>query len=203
MKLIVALLLLSSVLLFIFACSEDEPIRPPSQEDPRNYYPLGKNYGWRYFEQGLGVPADSFDLKILGTNTRHDNLGFDLQEVGVEDDTLFIYQDGDTLFEEVVPLSHLALKVLVGPVKTGTFWRDGNFEYLITGFENVTLNINDVTYRDCAKILKTYRNPAKTNRIYEWWAPQYGEVKELEVDTLDVSQYLKELIHFSRTGEFP
>jgi len=204
MKQIAILLLLSITLFFLFVFCGDKSTNPPNRDDPGYYYPRQPDYGWRYFHEGWGLPSDTFDLKIVGRSVRHGNVGFDRLWVG-RDDTIFIYLRSDTLFEENAGTGTPLFKILVGPIKTGTSWRDIHFYYQILEFEDVTLTINGETYKRCAKIMKTPRNPtpSKPDRIYEWWAPEYGEVKEMEVDTGDAIRYLKELLYFSKTGVFP
>jgi hypothetical protein len=206
MKQIIIFLLLSITLIFVFVCSKDKPVTPPIPENPGYYYPRQKDYAWRYIQLGrAGCDAiyDSFDLKILGTNRRHDDVGFDRYRVDIND-TNFIFEKKDTLFLEKVGQSAPLLKILVGPIRAGTFWRDSHYDYLIQGFEDVTLTINGETYKRCAKIIKTPRNPtpSKPDKVYEWWVPGYGEVKEIE-DSLGICVRAKELRYFSPTGVFP
>jgi hypothetical protein len=206
MKHIIIFLLLSITLIFVFVCSKKKPTEPPIPENPRYYYPMQKDYSWRYINLGGGAECativDSFDLTILGTNTRDGYLGFDRFR-SKNNDTNFIYQKADTLFLKKVGQSVPLLKILVGPIKENTSWSDSNFDYLIQRFENVTLTINGVIFKRCAKIIKTNRNPAKTNVIYEWWAPQYGEVKEIEMDVSDACIGAEELRSFTTSGVFP
>lgn len=200
MKQITIFLILSVTLLSLLVCCEDKPNNPPPREDPRYYYPLHEGYGWRYFNKGRSTPADTIDLLIVGTNRRHGNLGFDLVRVGSHD-TVFIYEKANTLFEE----SAGQLKILVGPIRAGASWEDYYYEYRIEGFENVTLTINGATYKHCVKIVKRPHDPIppRPDRVYEWWVPQIGEVKEIWVDKDSVNLYTKELLYFIRTGVFP
>jgi len=207
MKQLSIFVLLSAVLIFLFVCCEDKSTNPPPPTDPRHYFPLNKDYGWRYIE--LYGPEcdeirDSFDLIILGTKVRHNDVGFDRLRKDIND-TNFIYPRRDTLFLEKVWGGVPDLKILVGPIQAGTIWNDQNFNYFIQGMEPCTLTINDgQIYKGCAKILKTNRyNPTTRNRVYEWWAPQHGEVKEIEVDTLGICRYAKELRYMTQSGEFP
>ncbi|MFQ6032360.1 MAG: hypothetical protein ACE5K2_05500 [Candidatus Zixiibacteriota bacterium] len=204
MKRITIFPLLSIALLMLFVFCEDKSNNPPPRDDPRFYYPLQKDHAWRYFQEGRSVIPDTFELRIVGTNKREGNVGFDRLLVG-SNDTIFIYEKGETLFAENVQRGVPLFKILVGPIKAGTSWKDENFDYVITGFEDVTLAINGEPYRNCAKIIKKYHNPTpgKPDKIYEWWAPGFGEAKEIWVDTSDVSQYTKELLYFSPTGIFP
>lgn len=207
MKQITIFFLLSIALLVLFVFCEDKPTNPPPGDDPGYYYPRQKDYGWRYIQlgsEGCDVISDSFDLTIVDRNVRHGDVGFDRLWEG-SDDTIFIYEKADTLFEENVRHGVPHLKILVGPIKAETSWKDPSFYYLIQGFENVTLTINGETYKRCAKIIKTHRNPTPTkpDKIYEWWVPGYGEVKEIWVDTSGTCVWAKELRYFSKTGEFP
>ena len=207
MKRIALFFLISMALTFVFVCTKDKPVVPPWREDPAYYYPRQKDYSWRYIYLGKGCTAsgiaDSFDLTILGANTRHGDVGYDRYRGADTNSITFIFRKVDTLFAEQVGQTVPLDKILVGPIKAGTFWRDSHFEYLIQGFENVTLNINGETYKRCAKILKTNRNHPEYNKFIEWWAPQYGKVKKIEVDTLGVCQSAEELRYFTKTGEFP
>ncbi len=211
MKQIIIFLLLAITLLFLFVFCEDKPTNPPPGENPGYYYPRQRDYGWRYIDlikPGCQEIKDSFDYKIVGTNRRHGDVGFDRlwYHSGVSSaDTYFIYLEGDTLFSENVEHGTPIYKILVGPIKAGTFWKDSYYDYLIQGFEDVTLTINGETYKRCAKIMKTPRNPTPTkpDRVYEWWIPGYGEVKEMEVDISGVCQKAKELRYFTKTGQFP
>jgi len=207
MKQIVLFFLISVALVFVFVCSKDKTTKPPPREDPGYYYPRQKDYRWRYINLEPGCDAgainDSFDLTILRATTRHGDVGFDRFRNADTSSIIFLFVKADTLFLEKVGQGVPLLKILVGPIRAGTFWRDQNFEYLIQGFENVTLTITGVTYNRCAKIIKTHFNSPNPNVTYEWWVPQYGLVKWIEVDTLDVCQSAEELRYFSPTGVFP
>lgn len=205
MKKIIILLLLSITLIFVFVCSKKKPTEPLPPTNPRDYYPLQKDYSWRYINLGgteCHVISDSFDLTILGTNTRDTYTGFD--RLGSKNnDTNFIYQKADTLFLMKVGQGVPLLKILVGPVKENTSWSDSNFNYHIDGLENVTLTINGITYKKCAKVIKTNRNPTKPNVTYEWWAPSYGEVKEMEEEPSGECVRAEELRYLSTGGVIP
>ena len=207
MKQIVLFFLIFMALVFVFVCSKDKTTNPPPREDPGYYYPRQKDYSWRYINLGPGCDAgaihDSFDLTILRTTTRHGDVGFDRFRNADTSSITFLFVKADTLFAEEVGQSVPYLKILVGPIRAGTFWKDQNFEYLIQAFENVTLSITGVTYKGCAKILKTNRNHPEYNKVIEWWVPGYGEVREREVDSLDVCQRATELRDFSPSGVFP
>jgi hypothetical protein len=196
MKRIIGLFLLSIAL--IFAYCEDKGENPVERDDPGYYYPRGEDYGWRYIDLAHHCTSvhDSFDVKITGLNTRGDRTGYDRLWAG-SDDTVFVYVKSDTLFEKNVEHGVPLYKVLVGPVKTGTFWKDDYFEYLILGLESVTLTMNGKTYKNAAKIMKTNRNPGLPNTVYEWWVPEFGEVREIEVDTNDVCVRATELRYFT------
>jgi len=198
-------LLLSITLIFVLVCSKNKPTEPPQPTDPRDYYPLQKNYSWRYINLGgteCNAISDSFVLTILGTNTRDTYTGFDRFRPDIND-TNFIYEKADTLFLMKVGQGVPHLKILVGPIKENTSWSDENFDYLIQGFENVTLTINGVTYRRCARIIKTNRNPTKPNIVYEWWVPSYGKVKEMEEEPSGACVRAEELRAFSTSVVFP
>ena len=207
MKQITILIILLITPLFVFVCTEDKPPKPRPCDAPECFYPRQKDYSWRYIRLSKGCTAsaiaDSFDLTILGANTRHGDVGYDRFPGTDTNSSTFIFKKADTLFAEQVGQSVPFYKILVGPIKAGTYWTDSYFKYWIQAFENVTLEINGETYKNCAKIMKTYQNLTKTNTVYEWWVPQYGLVKEIEVDTAGICQSAKELRYFSTEGVFP
>jgi hypothetical protein len=212
MKQIVLFSLIVMALVFVFVCTKDKTTNPPPREDPGYYYPRQKDYSWRYINLSPGCDAgaihDSFDLTILRTNVRHGDVGFDRIRNADTSSITFLFVKADTLFAEEVgpgvpPPPYNMSKILVGPIRAGTFWKDQNFEYLIQGFENVTLSVTSVTYKSCARILITNRNHPEYNKVIEWWVPGDGEVREREVDSLDVCQRATELRFFSPTGVFP
>lgn len=206
MKQTVLFLLIFSALVFVSVCTKDKPPKPPLCEDPGCYYPRQKGYSWRYIElgsPGCDVVSDTFILTILDANVRHGDVGFDRFRNADTNSIIFIFKKADTLFLEKVGGGVPLLKILVGPIRAGTYWRDQNFDYLIQGFENVTLSINGVTHKRCAKIMKTNRNHPEANRVFEWWSPEYGEVKEVEQDTSGTCQKATELDKFSTDPIFP
>ena len=206
MKQIIIFLLLAITLILVFVYCEDKPTEPPTSDKPGYYYPRQTGYGWRYIQLKLGCsePGDSFDYKIVGANVRDGRAGYDrifvYREVS-RPDTYFVYQEGNAIFEKNVPDGTPILKVLAGPIKAGTSWEDGSWDCLILGLEDVTLTISGETYKGCAKILRKKDTPLK--EVYEWWAPQYGKVKEMEVYQNGVCKYAKELRCFTKTGQFP
>ena len=202
MKQIIIFLILSTTLFFVFVCSEDKPVNPPIPKNPGYYYPMQEGYSWRYVElikPGCQEIHDSFTVEIVGTSRRDDDWGFDrLYEAS--DDTYFIYEKGDTLFEENVAHGVPLFKILVGPITEETSWSDSYFDYEIQRFEDVTLTFKDVTYKRCARIVKTKSGSLIT--IYEWWVPGYGEVKERE-DSLGTCVRAKELDEFNASSIIP
>jgi hypothetical protein len=211
MKQITILLILSFLLLSLFVYCEDKSTEPPISDKPGYYYPRNTGYGWRYIDlikPGCYEIKDSFDYKIIGTNVRDGRAGYDRIRVYKEvsqADTYFIYQEGNAIFEKNVPDGTPILEVLAGPIKAGTSWEDVSWDCSILGLEDVTLTISGETYKGCAKIVKRPRSPApsKPDRIYEWWAPQFGKVREEERDANGVCQKAKELRCFTKTGQFP
>lgn len=206
MRRIIGLFLLSLALTFVYC--EDKSADPQPRDDAGYYYPRRENYGWRYIQLagGCTVVHDSFDVKIVARSVRDGRTGFDRLPYynGVEgQDTVFIYEQGDTLFQKYAHSSVPLLKILVGPVKGGTSWKDDYFDYLISGLESVTLTMNGVTYKNCAKIMKTDPSPHQPNIVYEWWVPGYGKVREIEVDPDDNCLRATELRYFDPEGLFP
>lgn len=203
----IIILLLSITLIFVFVCSKNKPTEPPQPTDPLDYYPMQKDYSWRYIHLSAGCDVnaihDSFDLTILRANTRHGNTGYDRYRNTDTNSITFIFKKADTLFTEQVGQSVPFYKILVGPIKENTSWSDSNFNYLIQRFENVTLTINGAPYKKCAKIIIRNRNTTKPNVIYEWWAPSYGKVKEVEVEPSGDCVRAEELRSFTTSGVFP
>ena len=200
MRQIIGLFLLSITLMFV--CCEDKSSNPLPLQHPGYYYPRQENSGWRYIDLKLGCTAihDSFDVKIVARSVRDGKTGFDRLRYynGVEDGGIvFIYEQGDTLFEmRDVEHGRWLLKILVGPVKGGTSWKDDYVDYLVSGLENVTLTMNGVTYKNCAKIMKTDPSPSQSNIVYEWWVPGYGKVREIEVNKDGTCLRAKELRYY-------
>jgi hypothetical protein len=207
MKQIVLFFLISMALVFVFVCTKDKPTKPPIPENPGYYYPRQKDYSWRYINLGPGCDADaiydSFDLTILGASNRHGDVGFDRFRNADTSSIIFLFVRADTLFLEKVGQPDPLLKILVGPIRAGTYWRDQNSEYLIQGFENVTLTISGVTYKRCAKILRTNRNHPEYNKVIEWWVPEFGKIKEIEVDSSSACVRGEELRYFTPSGVMP
>jgi hypothetical protein len=207
MKRITILFILLIAPLFVLVFCKDKPPKPRPCDAPECYYPRQKEYSWRYINLTKGCTAstiaDSFDLTILGANTRHGDVGYDRFPDTDTNSITFIFKKADTLFAEQVGQTVPFYKILVGPIKAGTCWTDSYFQYWIQAFENVTLEINGETYKNCAKIMKKYQNPTKTNTVYEWWTTQYGLVKEMEVDTSGNCQSAEELRSFSTGDVYP
>jgi hypothetical protein len=205
MKQTIIILILLAVLSSLFVYCEDKATEPPISDKPGYYYPRNVGYGWRYINLKLGCsePGDSFDYKIVGTNVRDGRAGYDricvYKEV-VQADTYFIFQEGNAIFEKNVPYGTPISKVLMGPIEKGTSWEDGSWDCTILGLEDVTLTISGETYKGCAKILR--RKDISATEVYEWWAPQFGKVKETEWRD-DVCQKAKELRSFTKSGVFP
>ena len=188
------LVIFVTLLLFVFSfqCSEKNKPTGPDLEDPNYYYPVNLDYKWTYVHLNIGcVEGDSFVITAIGRNERPEGPGWDL--VSSSGDTSFRYQLGDSIFYEnnvTYPPSSPSYKVLIRPVKAGTFWKDAfDFEYSIVGFEDLYSSIAGMTYQGCAKIRRTQSgNPTVK---YLWWAPQFGRVKEVEYafgDTLNCLQ---------------
>jgi hypothetical protein len=205
MKQTIIILILLTALFSLFVYCEDKSTEPPISDKPGYYYPRNTGYGWRYINLKLGCsePGDSFDYKIVGANVRDGRAGYDrirvYKEV-IQADTYFIFQEGNAIFEKNVPDGTPISQVLMGPIKKGTSWEDGSWDCTILGLEDVTLTITGETYKGCAKILR--KKDTSPTEVYEWWAPQFGKVKEMEVRN-DVCQKAKELRWFTKTGYFP
>jgi len=191
MKRILVIFAILLIGLFAFNCGEKKKPTGPDLEDPNYYYPVNLDYKWTYVHLDIGcVEGDSFVITAIGRNHRSEGTGWDLVS-SVGGDTSFRYQLGDTIFyENNVTYFSPSYKILIRPVKTGTFWKDAfDFEYSIVGFEDLYSYIAGMTYQGCAKIRRTRTGDSRVK--YLWWAPQYGRVKEVEYadgDTLNCLQ---------------
>ena len=180
---VVAFLLLS---LFALRCDDDPP--PPIDfEDPGRYYLINQDYTWTYALLGHGcfasevtyvVRAQSKTTRMVEGISRN---GWNLEVIEGGEGTGFVYQAGDTVFYWRDVQSTLPpYKLLVGPVKAGTFWKGRDlygFEYLILAIEDFYSPTMNYTFSGCAKVKRT----APDQKVkYYWWAPAWGKLREAD-----------------------
>jgi hypothetical protein len=180
MKKTLFILAILSLLFFVFECAEDKKDNEEA-EDPGYYFPINYKYKWTYvrLNNQCAVSTDSFAIDDVARNTRNGVSGWDLISSG--GGVTFVYRKGDTIFAEDIGSTPLPSKILVGPIRAGTFWKDERgHEYSILGIEDVYSAAAGGTYQRCAKIKRI--NPGDPNVTYFWWAPQIGKVKRAEKD---------------------
>ena len=196
--LIVAVLL---ALFFLFECSEKKN-DDIDREDPGYFFPLNLKYKWTYvlLNSQCEVGTDSFWVSVVQKKTRPEGSGWDLVSSG--GGTTFVYRKGDTVFTTDIGSTPYPSKVLVGPVKGGTFWKDlRGHEYSILGLEDVSSEAAGGVYRGCAKIKRT--TPGETDVTYLWWAPQIGKVKRAHKDQSGRCVSGEELRRLDKSPDFP
>jgi hypothetical protein len=182
---IIAFLLLFALVL---QCDDDPP--PPIDfEDPGRYYLINQEYTWTYARLGLNCTVsedDTFTVTAQKRSTRVvegvSHNGWDIVAVTGGGGTGFVYRVADTIFfwADVNLPQVLPYKVLVGPIKDGTFWTDRprhDYEYEIQGFEDYYSASANHTYEGCAKIKRT--TPGQTRVQYAWWAAPEAKVAEI------------------------
>ena len=158
-------------------------------EDPGRYYLINQEYTWTYARLGLNCTVsedDTFKITAQKRSTRVvegvSQNGWDIVAVTDGGGTGFVYRVADTIFfwADVNLPQVLPYKVLVGPVKQGTFWSDRprhDYEYEIQGFEDYYSASANHTYEGCAKIKRI--SPGQTRVQYTWWAAPEAKVAEI------------------------
>ncbi len=205
MKQILVILSMLLVLFFAFECGKENKPTNPELESPSYYFPINSDYKWTYVSLGYDCVAtgDSFVITAVNRNTRPEGSGWDLVS-SASGGTSFVYHVADTIFYKKDVTSTLPpYKVLVGPIRKGTFWRDTpiyGYEYDIVAFEDLYSSIAGETYRGCAKIKRTLSGSATFN--YFWWAPQIGKVKEAVYQS-EQCQQGEELKRLDKPPHFP
>lgn len=203
---LIILAALLSIFLVNCSCDNKKPIDPKLQ-DPAYYFPINYEYKWTYVKLNTSceISTDSFSVTAATRNTR--NLpglglksGWDL--VSSTGGTTFEYHEGDSIFTIDIGSTTLPAKVLVGPIKEGTFWTDARgYEYLIVGFESIYSSAGGGVYEGCAKVRRTITgDPKKTDF---WWAPQIGKVKRTETNQSGQCVSGDELRRLDKSPEFP
>lgn len=202
MKKVFSILGIVLVLLITFECDKKKP-NNPELEDPSYYFPINFNYKWTYVLLWTGcVPGEvSYTLTAANKSSRSEWSGWDM--VSSSGDTGFVYRRGDTIFyKSNVQQNQPSHKVLVGPIKVGTNWKDDlGFEYYIVGFEDLPSSVAGITYKGCVKIRRTTSGDVNTN--YYWWAPQYGKVKWAKVNPNGDCLEGDELKRLDKIPDFP
>lgn len=202
MKRIVIIIMVLLVLFLVFECDKTKKPTHPELEDPGYYFPINFNYKWTYVHLGAGCVAtgDSSSITAVDKGPRPEGTGWYLVSSG--GDTNFVYRLGDTIFYEIVfPQLYYTYKLLVGPIKGGTFWKDFQYDYYIVGFEDIYSSVSGKTYQRCAKIRRTISGDTKVK--YFWWVPQFGRVKEAEVNQSEVCLQGEELKRLDEPPEVP
>ncbi len=206
MKRIVVTAAILLALFCVFECSEKKN-DDIDREDPSYFFPINLKYKWTYvyLNSQCDVGSDSFYIETLSKRTRKDyygslRSGWDLISSG--QGTTFVYRKSDTILTNQVPITTYPSKVLVGPVRTGTFWKDArDHEYSILGLEDVPSEAAGGVYRGCAKIKRT--TPGQTDVTYFWWAPQIGKVKRAHKDQSGRCVSGEELRRLDKSPDFP
>jgi hypothetical protein len=181
----VAVLFLSSLVL---QCDEKKPPEIDF-EDPGRFFPVNLEYTWTYAFLGQGCLASEMDTYVVTAQTKTTRLvegvsrnGWDLEVIAGGEGTGFMYQVDDTVFYWRDVQSTLPpYKILVGPVKGGTFWKGRDlygYEYLIVAIEDFYSATINHTFRGCAKVKRTA--PDQSTVKYYWWAPAWGKVREAD-----------------------
>ncbi len=193
------------LLVFAFQCGEKKP-NNPQLDSPSYFYPINLHYKWNYVllnVQCLPSEEDSFALTVVDRKKRPEGSGWDIVTTAATGATTFVYQIGDTMFSKDVRSTQPPYKILVGPVKEGTFWRDTfrGYEYHIVGFEDIYSPAAGGIYNGCAKVRRTTSGDAKIT--YFWWAPQIGMVKREEKNQSGQCISGEELKRLDKSPDFP
>ena len=178
---------------------------PP--ENPGYYFPINFYYKWTYVlvNYQCEVSDDSFAVSAASKNTRF------LQEIGWESGwdivasgggTTFVYHKSDTIFTLDIGSTQLPTKVLVGPIRQGTFWRDSRgYEYVVGGVEDIYSDAAGGVYKGCARVRRTISGDSKKTDV--WWAPQVGKVKRVEITQGGQCVSGEELRRLDKHPDFP
>lgn len=210
MKQILAILAILLLLFFAFKCGEEKKPTNSDQEDPSYYFPINLYYKWIYASLGKNCIATG-DTFVITAETKKTRIidgisqsGWDLVLSAGGKGTGFVYRVGDTIFYwKDVSYTLPPYKLLVGPIKEGTYWDDHpryDFEYSIVGFEDLYSSIAGETYWGCAKIKRIAPDDPKMK--YFWWAPQFGKVKEAVYQSGECQQG-EELKRLEKSPQFP
>lgn len=188
MRKIAVILLIVPVLLTISQCRGKIKPPPPDLTDPKYYFVINVDYMWLYVRLGPNciVTDDTISIMVPSKSDRYiegiKQTGWDMVTLP-GGDTSFVYQVSDTMFyfSNVQQTTLPPYKILVGPIKAGTFWKDRppyNYDYSIVGFEDLYSPIAGETFSKCAKVRRT--SPDNDKIKYYWWSTEFGKVKEVE-----------------------
>ncbi|MGB2990654.1 MAG: hypothetical protein WBC98_11940, partial [Candidatus Zixiibacteriota bacterium] len=121
-----------SLVAFVLQCDEKKPDET-NFEDPDRFFPVNFKYEWTYVDLGPGCVVAERDTWVVAARTRTTRTvegvshnGWDLQLLTGGQSTGFRYRVKDTIFywNDVSYPEQPPYKVLVGPVKAGTNWKD-------------------------------------------------------------------------------
>ncbi|MGB8657842.1 MAG: hypothetical protein WCE90_08685 [Candidatus Zixiibacteriota bacterium] len=194
------------VFLAVMCQCAKKPTPPVPPTDPGAYFPINQDYAWTYVQLGTDCHpgAISYVITAVSRSPRPEGSGWNFVS-SASGDTSFVYRLGDTIFYQPSVESPLpAYKVLVGPIKGGTSWKDSypyDYEYTVMGLEDLPSAVAGQTYRNCAKIRRTASGLPTWN--YFWWAPQYGKVKEAVFDQSGNCSEGAELQNLTKNPDFP
>jgi hypothetical protein len=184
------LVIVAALLLFSFVLHCDKK-KPPDIdfEDPGRFFPVNLEYTWTYALLGHDCQASevTYVVRAQSKTTRMvegiSQNGWNLEVIEGGEGTGFVYQVRDTVFYwRDVQSSLPPYKVLVGPVKAGTFWRGRDlygYEYLIVAIEDFYSATMNHTFSGCAKVKRISLDGEVK---YYWWAPAWGRVREADFE---------------------
>jgi hypothetical protein len=198
------------VVLATFRCGGKKTPTPPELTDPKYYFVINVDYKWVYVRLGQNciVTDDTISIFVPSKNDRYiegiQRSGWDMVTLPGSD-TSFAYQVSDTMFyfSNVLQTTLPPYRILVGPVKAGTYWKDRspyNYDYSIIGIEDLYSPIAGETFSKCAKVRRT--SPDNNKVKYYWWSTEYGKVKEVEYQGEQCLQGL-ELKYLDKTQTIP
>lgn len=210
MSKIVVTILIALMFMTISQCGGKKPPTPPELTDPKYYFPINVDYMWLYVRLGSNciVTDDTIPILVPSKSDRYIEgsiqTGWDMVTLP-GGDTSFAYQVSDTIFyvSNILQTTLPPYRILVGPVKAGTFWKDRspyNYDYSIVGFEDLYSPIAGETYSNCAKVRRT--SPDSDKIKYYWWSTEFGKVKEVEYQSEQCLQGM-ELKYLDKTHIIP
>ncbi len=202
MKKVLAILGILAFLWLVLGGCEKKGTKDDQPENAGYYFPINFKYKWTYVLLNYQCQAsqDSFVINAVNKHTRPEGSGWDL--VSATGATTFVYHKADTIFSLDIGSTQIPAKVLVGPIRQGTFWRDARgYEYVIAGFEDVYSDAAGGVYRGCARVRRTISGDSKKTDV--WWAPQIGRVKRAEKNQEGQCVSGDELRRLDKSPDFP
>ncbi len=184
-------ILIVFILLLVFSiglqCENKKKPNDTNLEDPGRFFPINFEYTWTYTVLGQGCVTTDNDIVITAQSKTTREVegvmhnGWDLVTVSGGQGSGFVYRLADTIFywRDIQNPDQPPYKILVGPVKAGTNWRDRTiygFEYLIEGIEDFYSPTANNNFERCARIKRI--KPGENQFKYYWWAPAWGKVRE-------------------------